>query len=74
MVHDHGQNKARITFHFKVDRKRVRERVQNEELIKANQLNRRKNKSERRERYPIAEQKMNENLKSLRKGKSVKRC
>ena len=30
-----GQNKVRTAFHFKVDCKRVREWVQNEELIRA---------------------------------------
>ena len=71
---DNGQNKVRTAFHFKVDRKRVREWVQNEESIRATKLTTRKNKSGKRARYPIAEQKMHEDFKRLRgEGKSVKR-
>ena len=44
---DNGQNKARTAFHFKVDRKRVRKWVQNEELIRATEVTKRKNKSGR---------------------------
>ena len=64
---DNGQNKARTAFHFKVDRKGVRERVQNEELIGETRLTTRKNMSGRRARYHIAEQKMHENFKRLRR-------
>ena len=71
---DTDQNKARTAFHFKVDCKRVRVLVQNEELIRRTKLTTRKNKSGKRARYPIAEQKIYEYFKRLRVGgKSVKR-
>ena len=67
------KNKARTTFHLKVDHKRVREWIQNEKLIRATKLTTRKNKSGRRARYSTAEQKMHEDSKRLRgEGKSVK--
>ena len=69
-----GQKKARTAFHFKVDRKRVQERVQNEELIRATKLTTRKSKSGRKVRYPIADRKCMKIFRRLRgEGKSVKR-
>ena len=71
---DNDQNKASNAVHFQVDRKRVREWVQNEELIRATKLTTRKNKSGRLAMYPIAEQKLHKDFKRFRgEGKSVKR-
>ena len=70
----HGENKAQTAYHFNVDRKRVREWVQNEEMIRETKNFTRKKSSGRRTQYPIAERQLHTDFKILRQeGKSIKR-
>ena len=70
-----GENRILFhLFHFKVDHKRVREWLQNEEFIGAIKLITRQNKSGRRTTHPITEQKMHEDFRrSSGEGESSKR-
>ena len=79
MVHEQwpiqGENRILFhLFHYKVDHKRVREWLQNEESIGAIKLITRQNKSGRRATHPITEQKMHEDFgRSSAEGESSKR-
>ena len=69
-----NKNKAVTARKFKLDRKQVRQWVQNENLIKETKQFTRKNHSGCPTKYPIAEQKLHEEFTSLRsQGKSIKR-
>ena len=71
--YENGQNKAATAFHFKVDRKRVREWIKEEERLKEMRKFTRKNKSGLSSKYPLAERKVYDDFQEARRnGKAIK--